>query len=63
MTVLKDAAPANIPGGAAIMNMTYDGSNGWTCRGPGEAPMCADPGGHGVGSVQLTLDDVVTMTW
>jgi hypothetical protein len=50
MDKLKDAAPAAVLKGAAILNMGADGqmkviqagTNGWTCMDPGGAPMCAD---------------------
>ena len=50
MDKLRDAAPAAVLKGAAILNMGADGqmkviqvgTNGWTCMDPGGAPMCAD---------------------
>jgi hypothetical protein len=52
MTKLKSAAPTHILEHATVLNMGADGkmkviqqgSNGWTCMDPGNAPMCADKG-------------------
>jgi hypothetical protein len=60
--LLAEAAPAEVVGGATILNMNEDGStkvvkqgtNGWTCMDPGGAPMCADEGGMEWGKAYMS---------
>jgi hypothetical protein len=53
LKAIAGAAPAEIVAHATVLNMNTDGtmktvregSNGWSCMDPGNAPMCADAGG------------------
>ena len=59
---LQGAAPSEVLKDATILNMGADGqmktiqtgSNGWTCMDPGDAPMCADPGGMEWGKAYMS---------